>query len=265
MSDPKSERYRREVSDDDKARRLAEIETLLEPRQGDMFARLEFNEYSFPAFGVTGAEDKYSDSRSYRVRTQLITGVFRGVRYQSDGVGLNGEAYEWWIFLDSIRAMKKRTTGLPFSIQIIEAKDKKDGVLVWNGNLPVAYTDRLGLDDESSFLRGNRYAPPSLSKKGGLDSIAIVIGNKAVAELFGLDDARTLADPRSLYKTLYETFESLRERILKERIRMMPKKFFKEDIFALYGVEKPAGYNLTLDQMMGELETVTGQASGEAR
>lgn len=293
MTDKKLEKFRTQVSDqagvENKAKRLAEIDTQLEPHQENLFVRLEFNEHSRAeqiGFGVTGAGDKYSGLRLYIARTHVFTGVFRDIGYQQDKVIFNSvDLYEWDpLYLFDGPKIERVMRGLPLDVQIINAKNEKDGILVWNGNLPVVYREGFGM--KSAFSSGGRYAPGSLPKEG-LDSVAVVIGNNAVARLFGLEKADGITDARTLYQAVLVQ-EGMDPRILEgwgpdkikvgvhsqrvnifrpleERIRKMPTEFFEEGIFIRYGIEKPEGYNMTSGQRIAELTKLNGQADRKVK
>ncbi|MEW5897258.1 MAG: hypothetical protein AB1668_06185, partial [Nanoarchaeota archaeon] len=179
----------------------------------------------------------------------------------------------------------------PLDARVIQEKDEKDGLLIWNGNLPVVYTQGLVVSADflsrlqeacdtdatieylGSYLQTVRYyAPPSLSESS---SVAIVVGNDAVVRLFSLDKADGITDTGSLYQAVLakefrpEIYSRLLERWsqnvkgsddisiffdpLEKRIETMVKEFFEKDIFARYGVAKPDDYNLPPVQRMLKL------------
>ncbi len=289
----KIDRYRKEISDqagvDNKAERLAEIDTLLEPHQGKMLVRLEFNEHSSRehiVFGVTDEGDVFSGNLLYSAGTRVVTGVFRGIGYQHGDINLvSGDLHEWdALYLYNGPKVERWLNPLSLGVQVVQAKDEKDDVLIWNGNLPVAYTEGFGFGFESSFSHGEQYAPRLLPREG-LDSVAVVMGNEAAAGLFGLEGAEGITDTKSLYQAVLAQ-EGMDPKILsrwspdemklgdhgqranlfrplEERIKKMPRTFFEEGIFTRYGIERPKDYNMTWDQKMSELRAKVEQVKAE--
>jgi len=295
MTDQKMDKYRAQVSEDagvsETAQKLTDLDNKLEPHKGKMFVKLGFRESSYAeqiAFGVTDEGDEFSGSMLYNCGTSLITGVFTGIKYEKGTLRFEGkDVYDWegeFLYLHKGPSSRSFSSTLSIDSQVIPEKDGCSGVLVWNGNLPVAYTDCSMLDRESVLSAGEKYAPDSLPESG-LESVAIVLGEDAVAELFGIE-GKEFTDIKKFYGTLLASMGmdasileewdsenqvrgdfSANARLfdaLKEKVITLPENFFKQGIFDKYEIQRPEGYNMSFGQRMDELLKKAKEETKEA-
>ena len=126
-----------------------ENDTLLEHYHENLFVRLEFHEFSENELVCTthNVKERYSGAQLYGSETKVITGVFNEIRYPPGSVSFTSQDLHKWkaLYLQNGPKDKRRSLRpLPGKVQIIQAKNE-DGILIWNNNLPVAYTEGFGL------------------------------------------------------------------------------------------------------------------------
>jgi hypothetical protein len=263
------------------------ITALLEPYKGKLFMVLKFRESREPAPMRVSIEDQSGpdpDKHFYRTVTLVHTGLFRGIECYDEEVHLNGDDLHRWanLYHQFGPHVEEFIAGVSHTVQIIETKDKKDGVLIWNGNLPVVYTESFEYGDLQID-----YPPDGPPLWHGHESVAAIVGNEVVTRLWGLESAEGIIDTRSLYQAVLAQLALDPEKILADtglpynaqwnqdmpdpeeifaawtpcgpradqytgesslmtlerRIKNLPRRFFREDIFEVYGVDKPPNYN----------------------
>ena len=231
-----------------KAERFLEIESQLAPYVGEMLVALGLNQTVKPEVPVQGFKryGVFDDGPKPEVlvATQLQTGIFPGIKYQFKGVYLEPDDHQEWntYHLSHCNGPTAKITELicfsldSLDLKVIKSTDEKNGILMWNGYLP------------SNF---------PVEK----NCTAVVIGNKAVAKLFDIDEAAGITDTRSLYLAVLAK-ENMDPTILNKwhpdgemnngdylnsevfaplehKVRQIPGSFFYHHIFDMYNLKKP--------------------------
>ncbi len=154
--------------------------------QNAFFAILEFMEYSSPeqiSFGVTDDGDEFSENEIYNNTNAITTGNISKLDLTSP---LSGELFEWKRLSshNGPESLRSKTLSLCSSIYIPE-NPNLNGILVWNGNLPIFYAKMQMIPN----IPGKVLRTPSDFPSDGQNSVAMIIGNLAVANLFGFQES----------------------------------------------------------------------------
>jgi len=196
---------------EERATRLVELQTQLEPYQGQLLAKLSHQ------------VQPYNGRRHFNcspVSVSLKTGLLSQLAYQKEKYGdkqetihIPGEFYSWFLLssFGPFTVEGEEGTSIDFDSEILDPNNSDLGLLLWN-----------------------KKTPPIVGSEDIELSQAYIIGDQAVLNLFGIkvkDDITQYRDRTNFYRAFLESHDIAPEELLKKWQPTIQRAELHKEIF----------------------------------